>query len=483
MSHDRDPSRNSIATSTAREALLDRAFGDGRFQPRRRERLREGRLPAARPVVRRVRRRPRRRHRAAVERLGRPGAAGAAARAARGAPATASCRGLGGALMRRALRWRRARSATAPSCWSATRPTTSRFGFSAEKTGALWLPGATSADRFLALELAARRARRRARPRRRDRTACAEAGARRAGRTRQPDSEPSRTRGADPSCLGVTDMNALTRMTESHVLHAQFAGPIVMIGFGSIGRGMLPLLERHIGFDRSKFVVIDPVDTDRVLLDERGLRFEKVAITRENYRQVLTPLLTGGPGRGMIVNLSVDTSSVDMMDLCKDIDALYIDTVSEPWPGLYTNAKASISRALELCAARGRARRAPPPARRGDRRELLRGQSRHGVVDGQAGAARRRPRHRRDRRPSRRPARSGRGLMQRARRQGHPHRRARHPARPRAEAARRVRQHLVGRGLLLGRPAARPSSAGARTRSTCRRTATGTTSAATPRST
>ena len=32
---------------------------------------------------------------------------------------------------------------------------------------------------------------------------------------------------------------------------------VVMIGFGSIGRGTLPLLERHIAFDRSKFVVIE----------------------------------------------------------------------------------------------------------------------------------------------------------------------------------------------------------------------------------
>ena len=110
-------------------------------------------------------------------------------------------------------------------------------------------------------------------------------------------------------------MNALARMTENTALHAQFAGPIVMIGFGSIGRGVLPLLERHIGFDRSKFVVLDPVDTDRVLLDERKLRFEKLAITHENHRAVLTPLLTGGPGRGMIINLSVDTSSADLMDL------------------------------------------------------------------------------------------------------------------------------------------------------------------------
>jgi len=138
-------------------------------------------------------------------------------------------------------------------------------------------------------------------------------------------------------------MNTLTRIAESHPLHATFAGPIVMIGFGSIGRGVLPLLERHIGFDRSKFVVIAPDDYDRNLLDERKLRFEQLAITRANYRAVLTPLLTGGPGRGMIINLSVDTSSADLMDLAKDIDAFYIDTVCEPWPGLYTDRSLSIS--------------------------------------------------------------------------------------------------------------------------------------------
>src|SRR5581483_4904081 len=126
-------------------------------------------------------------------------------------------------------------------------------------------------------------------------------------------------------------------------VHARFSGPIVMIGFGSIGRGTLPLLERHIEFDPSKFVVIDPVDTDRALLDERKLRFMQVAVTRENYRELLTPLLTGGPGRGLIVNLSVDTSSADLMDLCRDIDAHYIDTVCEPWPGLYTDKTRSLS--------------------------------------------------------------------------------------------------------------------------------------------
>lgn len=120
-----------------------------------------------------------------------------------------------------------------------------------------------------------------------------------------------------------------------HTIHATISGPIVMIGFGSIGRGTLPLIERHFKFDRSRFVVIDPSDEDRGLLDERGIRFIQQGVTRENYRELLAPLLTAGGGQGFCVNLSVDTSSLAIMELCREIGALYIDTVVEPWIGFY----------------------------------------------------------------------------------------------------------------------------------------------------
>jgi homospermidine synthase len=112
-------------------------------------------------------------------------------------------------------------------------------------------------------------------------------------------------------------------------------GPIVMIGLGSIGRGMLPLLERHFEIDKKRFVVIDPVDDDRKLLDERGIRFIHGAVTRDNYKTLLKPLLTEGGGRGFCVNLSVDTSSLDIMRFCREIGVFYIDTVVEPWKGFY----------------------------------------------------------------------------------------------------------------------------------------------------
>ncbi len=122
-------------------------------------------------------------------------------------------------------------------------------------------------------------------------------------------------------------------------VHGRISGPIVMIGFGSIGKGTLPLIERHFEYDKSRLVVIDPEDKDRHLLDERGIKFIHKAITRDNYREMLKPLLTAGGGQGFCVNLSVDTSSVDIMELCREVGAFYIDTVAEPWLGFYFDSK------------------------------------------------------------------------------------------------------------------------------------------------
>ena len=123
-------------------------------------------------------------------------------------------------------------------------------------------------------------------------------------------------------------------MSPSAPTHAKISGPIVMIGFGSIGKGTLPLIERHFDYDRSRFVIIDPHE-DGELARQHGVRFIRQAVTKDNYREVLVPLLTAGGGQGFCVNLSVDTSSVEIMTLCREIGALYIDTVVEPWLGFY----------------------------------------------------------------------------------------------------------------------------------------------------
>ena len=102
-----------------------------------------------------------------------------------------------------------------------------------------------------------------------------------------------------------------------------------------------------------------------------------------------------------------------MMDFCKDVDAFYIDTVAEPWPGFYNDKKASGRSARTTRCARRCSTCARRRARRHHGSELLRRQSRHGVVVRQAGAARCCADLKRQRRASRRPARNGAGLMQR----------------------------------------------------------------------
>ena len=67
----------------------------------------------------------------------------------------------------------------------------------------------------------------------------------------------------------------------------------------------------------------------------RGIDFLKTKLTPENYRDILTPLLTKGEGQGFIVNLSVEVSSLDIIKLARELNVLYVDTVVEPWPGFY----------------------------------------------------------------------------------------------------------------------------------------------------
>ena len=247
-------------------------------------------------------------------------------------------------------------------------------------------------------------------------------------------------------------------MTEWPV-HARITGPVVMIGFGSIGKGTLPLIERHFDYDKSRFVVIDPEDKDRKLLDDRGIRFIHQAVTRDNYRKLLGPLLKDGGGQGFCVNLSVDTSSVDIMEFCREIGVLYIDTVVEPWPGFYFDSKlgpeARSNYALRETVLA--ARRKTP----GGTTAVSCCGANPGMVSWFVKQALLEYRRRSQAQVQRAKVARGMGqARQEGRRQRHPHRRARHPARREAEADRGLRQYLVRRRLSLRRHAARRARLG-----------------------
>ena len=73
-------------------------------------------------------------------------------------------------------------------------------------------------------------------------------------------------------------------------MHNAFSGRLVIVGFGSIGQGVLPLLLRHIDMRPDQIVVITAELRGHEVAEEYGVRFVETALTRENYRAVLDPL-------------------------------------------------------------------------------------------------------------------------------------------------------------------------------------------------
>jgi homospermidine synthase len=107
-----------------------------------------------------------------------------------------------------------------------------------------------------------------------------------------------------------------------------------MVGFGSIGQGILPLILRHIGTSSDRITIVTAEDKGNSEAQEFGVRFVKNALTPENYRSVLEPLIGAGD---FLLNLSVDVSSVALVQFARERGALYLDTCIEPWAGGYTD--------------------------------------------------------------------------------------------------------------------------------------------------
>ncbi|MDX5372462.1 MAG: saccharopine dehydrogenase NADP-binding domain-containing protein [Pseudomonadaceae bacterium] len=112
----------------------------------------------------------------------------------------------------------------------------------------------------------------------------------------------------------------------------RFDGRLVLIGFGCIGQAILPLLLRHIDFEPQRMLIVSLDTTAQQLARDHGIAMLPVALPAANYREQLRPHLGAGD---FLLNLSVAVSSEALIRLCHGLDALYLDTCTEPWPGGY----------------------------------------------------------------------------------------------------------------------------------------------------
>lgn len=116
-------------------------------------------------------------------------------------------------------------------------------------------------------------------------------------------------------------------------IDARLPGRLVMVGFGSIGQGALPLIRSHVAVDPARITIFTAHDRGRQMAQMCGVTdFRVQPLARGNFRALLQPLL--GPD-DFLLNLSFDVSSVALIELCHETGTPYLDSCIEPWAGGY----------------------------------------------------------------------------------------------------------------------------------------------------
>jgi len=107
-----------------------------------------------------------------------------------------------------------------------------------------------------------------------------------------------------------------------------------MIGCGSIGQGVLPLLLKHLEIAPSQLLIITADTNGQTVAESYHVEFIINALTSINFKDILKTYLTQGD---ILLNLSVDVSSLSLVEYCQKNNILYLDTCTEPWAGWYTD--------------------------------------------------------------------------------------------------------------------------------------------------
>ncbi len=119
-----------------------------------------------------------------------------------------------------------------------------------------------------------------------------------------------------------------------------FNNKILILGFGSIGQAILPLLFKHFNLLSTQVVIMSKHVEGSSIAKKFGLSLQEMTITRENYIPILGSNLQSGD---FLLNLSVGVSSLELIKYCQEQRVLYLDASTEPWEGGYVDKTLSAS--------------------------------------------------------------------------------------------------------------------------------------------
>jgi len=120
--------------------------------------------------------------------------------------------------------------------------------------------------------------------------------------------------------------------------HVQFGGRLLLIGFGAIGRGVLPLLLRHIALRPEQITILRAHRGDDDVAQRYGVTQLVEPLQRDNYRAILEHHVSPGD---FVLNLAINVSSLALLEYCQQHGVLYLDACIEPWAGGHVDTAVS----------------------------------------------------------------------------------------------------------------------------------------------
>ncbi|TLN00356.1 homospermidine synthase [bacterium] len=107
---------------------------------------------------------------------------------------------------------------------------------------------------------------------------------------------------------------------------------VVVLGYGAIGQALVPLLFRHFAASRPRLVVVAPDIPDSLGDRPEEVEFIRLSLTQDNVAASLGMVLGSGD---VLINVSVEVASHDLVVWCRAHRVSYLDTCVEPWAGGY----------------------------------------------------------------------------------------------------------------------------------------------------
>ncbi|MHC1721070.1 MAG: saccharopine dehydrogenase C-terminal domain-containing protein [Clostridiaceae bacterium] len=114
----------------------------------------------------------------------------------------------------------------------------------------------------------------------------------------------------------------------------KFEGKILVLGCGFVARCTIPLILEYIDMPLKKITVLDIEDKRQSIAEaiEAGVNYIVASITKDNYNFMLNRYLSEGD---MLVDLSCNTDSIELLEWCHWKGVMYINASIEMWDTLF----------------------------------------------------------------------------------------------------------------------------------------------------